>query len=83
MNFVFITFDKWLDYNIDPEELVCSDCLGSGNCECDCGNEHDCGSCDGSGKIRLGIYRIQYNEDVKRTKQRLAEWLGYKEFNVA
>ena len=25
---------------------ICQACNGNGNCKCDCGNEHDCGTCD-------------------------------------
>lgn len=31
----------------------CPDCFGMGLCSCcDCGHEHDCNTCDGSGKAR-------------------------------
>lgn len=29
----------------------CSQCSGTGECRCDCGDEHDCQKCDGSGSI--------------------------------
>lgn len=28
----------------------CRECSGFGSCECDCGHEHDCGYCDGTGR---------------------------------
>ena len=31
--------------------IECSYCSGKGFCECQCGDEHDCGTCEGEGKI--------------------------------
>lgn len=31
----------------------CEECEGDGRCECDCGNEHDCGFCRGNGYIKV------------------------------
>lgn len=28
----------------------CDSCLGSGDCECDCGHTHECSDCNGTGK---------------------------------
>lgn len=28
---------------------LCDECKGSGLCECDCGDEHECGGCAGEG----------------------------------
>jgi len=30
---------------------ACPNCDGSGECGCNCGDEHDCGKCDGDGKL--------------------------------
>jgi hypothetical protein len=33
-----------------PAEIMCDHCRGRGGCSCNCGNEHDCGECNGSGR---------------------------------
>lgn len=35
--------------NVHNVSNLCDECGGSGLCECDCGDEHDCGECDGEG----------------------------------
>jgi hypothetical protein len=53
--------DAWTQFEFKPVECEkckgkyeysgrCSYCYGSGQHECDCGDAHDCGYCDGTGK---------------------------------
>jgi len=55
-------------------ETVCSHCDGSGLCVCDCGYEHPCGSCQGTGREWHGdaiyIKAAYYMELVARYKTR-------------
>lgn len=41
-----------LDAVVD-EDGECSECDGSGECHCHCGDSHDCGTCDGRGKAAV------------------------------
>ena len=41
-----------------PGLQECNDCYGGGRYECDCGHEHECGECNGSGKVRAAVIAI-------------------------
>lgn len=46
-------FEEWCQqYGIELPKLVeCEECDGTGICnECGCGNDHDCGYCEGTGE---------------------------------
>lgn len=48
----FIPYEQWLKANPDlVEEVDCPDCYGEGTHMCSCGDWHDCGECNGTGKI--------------------------------
>lgn len=68
-----MTFAEWRKANPDIElEMVeCENCNGSGFHECSCGDEHDCGACNGKGKYAKGgftlkdLYEAQLEKDKK------------------
>ena len=41
-----------------PKPAKCDDCYGSGLHECNCGHEHTCGVCNGTGKVRAKVIAI-------------------------
>ena len=48
----FIPFDEWLERNQDLRDTEdCAYCGGDGTHVCSCGDEHDCGYCDATGKV--------------------------------
>ncbi len=76
----FMTFDEWKERNADLLESLdeheageCEECGGSGRCKCDCGDEHDCGYCYGTGRadpdepdeILYSAYEAQRKEDER------------------
>lgn len=40
----------WCDGCADHDP-ICASCAGTGWCLCDCGDEHDCARCGGSGHL--------------------------------
>lgn len=77
--FTFLTFEEWVVANpdiSDDEESECPHCDGEGEHECECGDTHPCGNCDGTGKTGDGAtqkekYKIQKAID----EARLDKWL--------
>lgn len=45
----FIPFDEWLQRNPDLVSEDCEHCGGDGIHVCECGDQHDCGYCAGTG----------------------------------
>lgn len=55
---------------------VCSFCDGTGRCECQCGDEHDCPRCDGIAKelyyrIYNEVFQYKYISQIRRAFQML------------
>ncbi len=48
------------------EHVACNICIGTGWHECDCGIEHDCGNCDGTGYIECFSDKVCIYCDGKR-----------------
>jgi hypothetical protein len=68
------------------KERSCFACDGDGYHECDMGHSHDCGNCDGTGKIVketdevLEEYgRTLYNAQVKSDHEKVAKFLKEQE----
>lgn len=77
--FTFLTFEQWKAENPDLKEIPeeCELCGGSGIHECpDCGDSHDCGACQGSGKVVEVTIRQMYNSQRKRDEERLQAYLA-------
>lgn len=88
-----IPFYEWFPLNeedlkrefgvVDPlHSEPCTSCHGTGDCECSCGDIHDCEACEGEGEVGDAILfqeyaREQYNtrvaEDQKKIKRYLEE----------
>ena len=54
--------------------VECSSCCGKGRHECDCGHEHECARCDGTGEVPkeidaddvlMKMYKEQFKHDEK------------------
>jgi hypothetical protein len=57
--------DGYIAVDVDIEER-CSSCSGTGLCVCDeCGHEHDCGTCDGTGRAARGDVVYVKQEDIE------------------
>lgn len=72
-----ISFDEWLKSRTDEEQekLKCPDCNGSGNCSCHCGDEHECGTCDGTGKSDEGRdLQDEYRKVIEADLKKWEEW---------
>lgn len=50
----------------------CGDCDGTGDCECECGDEHLCDRCDGTGKIAKSVQSCPLCQDVDDYKVELS-----------
>lgn len=75
----FKTYEQWLVDNPEykGKQIKCDECNGTGRCcQCYCGTVHDCGYCDGEGKIDLG--REEYQAQLEADKRKL-ERLGLLE----
>jgi DnaJ-class molecular chaperone len=85
-------FAKWRSRNQDlensiEEEKDCENCGGTGECTCiDCGTEHMCGYCEGSGRVDTDSSQEMmtlYEEQLKRDKLLLDKWVLKKESQVS
>ena len=77
MKFNFIDFEKWLERNpdlIDEENPYgeCMTCNGTGECDCHCGDSHDCGVCRGTGFVGSKKARAIYDRECKRAQEIMA-----------
>jgi hypothetical protein len=69
-----LTFDEWkrkpevIEAYAEVEE--CAMCHGTGSHDCDCGDTHTCGECDGVGKERSQreIYERALRDEIKRLR---------------
>ena len=74
MNLNFIPFKDWLKTQGNMT-MTCPQCDGEGRCECECGHEHTCQRCDGSGAISgLPVLQIAYEAEKKAIAEKLALW---------
>ena len=74
-----ISFEEWLKTHQTDEdvEIKCGACSGTGECECHCGDAHDCGECDGSGVSKDGAdLKKKYQEQVAADLKKWGEWNG-------
>lgn len=77
-NVTVLNFEQW---KTKPEiqEMYsqideCDTCHGSGEHECECGDTHTCGNCDGVGKER--DLREMYEQELRIEIQHLREWVS-------
>ena len=75
--FTFLTFEQWKEQNTDLFEVKedCDECNGSGSHECECGDVHDCGFCQGTGKVVDVTLSDMYRSARARDESRLEKWL--------
>lgn len=74
------SFDQWKKDNADmlaeleanPDD--CTSCDGTGNCQCDCGDQHDCAICDGTGKVNRDAAKKLYEKYLYDDKDKLERW---------
>ena len=70
------TYEEWIKLPevIELNESIedCSTCDGEGSHICDCGHEHDCEACNGSGK-ETDLKEL-YNKALKVELQKLLSW---------
>ena len=72
-----LTFEQWKFRNPDIEAEIedCSECDGEGTHTCECGDEHDCGFCDASGKSNGNDLLQLYRDQKKKDLAHLDTWL--------
>ena len=70
-----LSFEEWkkLFTSEELEEFeeayICDCCNGSGVCECDCGDIHDCKACNGDGhNTESALYKRYLNQVNKEDK---------------
>jgi DnaJ-class molecular chaperone len=80
-----LTFKEWKANNpeliaqLEENDEDCDECEGRGIHECDCGDQHDCPDCDGSGKVGDHIddsLQKIYDAQKKQELLKLAKWEG-------
>jgi hypothetical protein len=71
-NLPIVDFEEWCRRNpqTKDDEVKCNYCGGSGECMCDCGHEHDCAVCKGTGKVNSQL--VQYH----RIRQEEVDWVN-------
>ena len=78
-----LSFDAWKQLNKDlVEELEskkeeCDYCDGFGSHECECGDEHDCKYCEGTGYVNGDpehILRTTYDKRLQAEVEKIAKW---------
>jgi DnaJ-class molecular chaperone len=69
-----MTFEEWQRRNPNAldETEDCSICDGEGSHTCECGHEHDCEECNGTGK-KVSL-RALYNNQKSKDMAKLARW---------
>jgi DnaJ-class molecular chaperone len=72
-----MTFEEWKKRNPDIEEDTdeCPECNGEGEHECDCGDLHECGFCDGTGVVGGKTLQEIFYDQYKRDMKALERWL--------
>jgi hypothetical protein len=66
------------------EDGECPGCDGSGNCECHCGDEHDCRDCDGRGKATTCRFCESSDDfDADSIRRRHLEGCGARSIFIA
>lgn len=75
-----LTYEEWLKLPEVAEYLgerveECLTCDGSGDHICECGDEHPCGACDGTGTIEdfRNIYEKQLREEINKLQNYVAK----------
>ena len=87
-----ITFEEWCKMHGITEEMIedvdvyvgCSTCQSSGHHLCECGDEHYCRSCEGTGKRKIdesNKYRVEYEIEVARAIKKFGEVMQMKEIS--
>jgi DnaJ-class molecular chaperone len=76
--FTFFTFEQWKEDNPDLVETkeVCDLCQGSGAHTCECGDEHECRCCNGTGKTVEITLLDMYRSIRAREEAHLEKWLN-------
>lgn len=76
----FYTYEEYLRHNqISNEERYeqCENCNGTGECQCACGNSHDCNECNSTGKIDTEIEEYYRKKEEQRKKyEEWQNWAG-------
>lgn len=71
-----LTYEEWKKSPAIKELAdsieVCDTCDGTGEHECDCGDTHECGACDGSGKLQ-DICDV-YERLLRGELEKLLQW---------
>lgn len=74
------TFDEWKEQPgvVEIEEALedeeCDKCEGSGEHHCECGDEHDCGFCHGTGTNGGETLQSIYQEELRSELGKLLMW---------
>lgn len=81
--YIVYTFKEWrelphikewiIDQLEDTEE--CDNCLGSGDCQCDCGDFHSCNVCGGEGNFSNFDPRNEYEKTLREEIERLRKYI--------
>lgn len=71
-----LTYDEWQKkpevQQLYGESTECSTCDGTGEHDCECGDTHTCGACNGSGKVV--DLREMYERELRDEISRLHAW---------
>lgn len=75
----FLSFEQWMQSNPMPPLKLCPFCDGDGRHECDCGHQHACDECHGSGKrgdeeTALAEHRERYEAEKEAIMAKLSAW---------
>lgn len=71
-----LTFEEWVknpEVALMKAEVTCDECNGTGEHECECGDTHTCGYCDGDGKSVN--FRETYEQTLRDEIERLRRWV--------
>jgi DnaJ-class molecular chaperone len=77
-NITVLDFDKWKKKpeiaEMYAQVTECTTCYGTGSHECECGDLHTCGDCNGAGKEK--DLREIYEKELRAEIQHLHEWIN-------